>query len=49
MKKIKCILCGIMFEGYGNNPAPLADASDRCCDYCNQHKVIPARLKKISV
>lgn len=38
-----CILCTEKYEGYGNNPAPLAKAG-RCCDTCNSTRVIPARL-----
>ena len=40
-----CCLCGDVFYGYGNNPAPLARSSKRCCDMCNMTKVIPARLR----
>lgn len=40
-----CCLCGRVFRGYGNNPWPLShDIDDRCCDGCNDSKVIPARL-----
>lgn len=39
----KCVLCNQSFEGYGNNPEPLSDKG-RCCDICNDIKVIPARL-----
>ena len=49
---LTCCLCGFsitheMFPngGYlGNNPAPLAPTSQRCCDWCNSLKVTPARL-----
>ena len=48
----KCLLCGKTFFGYGNNPEPLVKSEDIesgkeiiCCDDCNLHKVIPARLK----
>lgn len=46
-KKYKCCLCGRKFSGYGNNPYPLCDIDDydsRCCDDCNESKVLPARL-----
>lgn len=46
MNEKKCCLCGKMFKEWGNNPAPLADSKDSCCDDCNLKKVIPARLKK---
>jgi hypothetical protein len=43
-----CILCECEFEGFGNNPEPLADGSkgDVCCDDCNK-KVIAARLSEV--
>ncbi len=42
---MKCVLCGKKIDGYGNNPAPLANESKHsCCDECNVTKVIPARL-----
>lgn len=45
---MKCCICGKEFEGYGNNPYPLADGEDkRCCDECNWAYVIPARLAKL--
>lgn len=44
-KQHVCCLCGITFNGYGNNPWPLShDIEDRCCDMCNDNKVIPTRL-----
>lgn len=42
--KETCVLCGKHIDGYGNNPAPLADEG-KCCDECNSTKVIPARMK----
>lgn len=41
-----CCLCGNEFIGFGNNPEPLMENSDenRCCDECNESKVIPERL-----
>ena len=51
-----CCLCGkeITHIGYdegeylGNNPHPLSEnEDDRCCDECNETKVIPARLNQI--
>ena len=39
-----CCICGGTFEGYGNNPSPLAtDRGARCCDICDG-LVILARL-----
>lgn len=44
-----CCLCKIAYYGYGNNPAPLVKDTDenlnRCCDDCNNTKVIPERIK----
>lgn len=44
LKKV-CVLCLEPFDGFGNNPAPLARFGV-CCDVCNSIKVIPARIKK---
>ena len=44
-----CSLCGEKFTGWGNNPSPLADVDDRCCDDCNWIKVIPARLEAMGI
>jgi hypothetical protein len=45
VKCYKCVICGGLFEGYGNNPWPIADENDgRCCDKCNETKVIPERI-----
>lgn len=41
----KCVVCGKEFEGFGNNPYPLADKGE-CCDNCNT-KVIIARIKQL--
>ena len=46
-QKFKCCICGQIFEGYGNNPYPVSEnPNDRCCDHCNDSKVIPERLLK---
>lgn len=45
-KKNVCCLCGKKFEGYGNDPWPLMQCG-RCCDDCNQTKVIPERIKRL--
>lgn len=47
MTKIKCCICGKEVEQFGNNPYPLCDKDDydsRCCNECDQDKVIPARI-----
>lgn len=55
---MKCCLCGgdiekkrtpggaVYWDG-GNNPEPLADTPNRCCDTCNTTKVLPARIAAI--
>lgn len=40
----ECVLCHGEFEGYGNNPQPLAEEGV-CCDRCN-NDVIVARIKE---
>lgn len=37
-----CCLCRRSFYGFGNNAEPVA--AGRCCDSCNELRVIPARL-----
>lgn len=42
-----CCLCDGRYENWGNNPYPLCDKADyesRCCQACNDTKVIPARM-----
>ncbi len=39
----KCCICGNLFEGYGNNPAPI-ETRGECCDDCNINVVVPRRL-----
>jgi hypothetical protein len=43
---MRCILCGEEIVGYGHNPQPL-EREGRCCDDCNDTKVIPKRLEDI--
>ena len=55
----KCCLCGEDIEvkftpegkaywSDGNNPEPLGKKEgDRCCDTCNDTKVIPARMEQM--
>lgn len=38
-----CCICGQLFEGYGNNPAPISTRGE-CCDDCNINLVVPRRL-----
>ena len=44
----KCCLCGGFFSGYGNNPDPLGKLPERCCNACDNSKVIPARLAMLA-
>ena len=45
---MKCSICKHNDIGkYGNNAQPINDG--RCCDMCNQTKVIPARIKEMYV
>jgi hypothetical protein len=37
-----CSICGQIYKGYGNNAYPINQ--DRCCDQCNQEKVLPQRI-----
>ena len=48
-RKYKCILCGLAAIGFGNNPEPLAAYEvGRCCDDCNQKRVVPERLRRMA-
>ena len=42
----KCSICGDAIHGFGNNADPVN--AGRCCDICNETKVIPVRLKALS-
>jgi len=48
-----CCICGNEFDGWGNNPWPVAPKYDkknkdpRCCDDCNYKFVIMERLRNI--
>lgn len=43
---MKCVICGRVIKGHGNNPEPVKHHG-KCCDWCNTHMVIPARMKDI--
>jgi hypothetical protein len=46
-QKFKCCICGQTVKGWGNNPYPVSEnPDDRCCDVCNDTKVLPERLLK---
>lgn len=38
----KCCICGKEYTGYGHNAWPVMD--DRCCDECNNSKILPIRM-----
>jgi hypothetical protein len=40
-----CCLCGKYFKGYGNNAWPVG--TGKCCNKCNEEKVLPARVIEI--
>ena len=42
---MKCCLCGKDAGKYGNNAQPLKNG--KCCDLCNEMKVIPKRLGRL--
>lgn len=42
----RCVLCGEILEGYGNNPQPIKRRGE-CCQKCNEERVIPARLHRL--
>lgn len=41
----KCTICGKSYRGYGNSADPVN--AGRCCDDCNLHVVVPARIKMV--
>ena len=46
----KCVICGAPIDGvtdFGANPAPIRSLEEgKCCAWCDQHIVIPVRLKR---
>jgi len=45
-----CCICGCKFRGWGNNPWPVVqDVDARCCDLCNDTKVLSARITQMYV
>ena len=42
-----CSICGGTYTHWGNNAYPINKG--RCCDICNDTKVIPARMSKYIV
>lgn len=48
MKTQKCIICNVQFKGYGHNPEPIESSHFRCCNTCNETRVIPYRLYSLA-
>ena len=50
-KELDCVICGDPIEEqangwkHGHNAMPVAEG--QCCDVCNTHEVIPARVAQI--
>ena len=42
-----CSICKQQFYGYGNNAQPVNNG--RCCAYCNDMIVIPARMNDMGI
>ena len=48
LQRQTCCICGERFIGWGNNPWPVVtDEEARCCDECNNTRVIPARIAQM--
>ena len=45
MKKQICVICGETFSEWPNNAMPVKEG--KCCEVCNEIKVIPARVRMI--
>ena len=46
--EFKCCICGKVHTGYGNDPWPIVrDDKARCCDDCNNNRVIPERINLV--
>lgn len=41
-----CSICGAPYEHFGNNPYPVRDVDERCCDKCNWEVVVPIRMNR---
>tara|TARA_R110002020_G_scaffold369320_2_gene581149 strand:- start:3466 stop:3702 length:237 start_codon:yes stop_codon:yes gene_type:complete len=49
-EKKTCCLCGTVFTEWGNNPEPIKSFEEgKCCNYCNDKHVIPARIRDLFV
>ena len=51
VRTVTCCFCGRVIPYWvSNDPYPVnKDPDARCCDMCNDLKVIPARLEKLNV
>ena len=44
----RCCICNHPLRDFGNDPWPVVKwEGARCCDYCNEKHVIPARLEEM--
>jgi len=49
MKLRRCIICDSALGGE-NNPEPVRRYEEgRCCDWCNTHIVVPARIGRLGM
>jgi hypothetical protein len=46
MEYKECCICHNTYEGFGNNPWPLMDTEDQCCDECNK-QVVAIRIHRL--
>ena len=47
IKIFTCCICCRQVQGeFGHNPWPVKEEGE-CCDKCNMHYVIPARIKRL--
>lgn len=48
-EKYICVFCGKVKRGWGNSCWPIiSNENSRCCDGCNRHRVIPARIESMN-
>ena len=43
----QCVICNDNLLDMGHNPYPLFDTG-RCCEYCNEVYVVPARIADLN-
>lgn len=46
----RCAICGKpIIEQFGCNPFPIRDSNLKCCQWCDEHLVIPLRLRQMTI